>query len=116
MSDRPSEARSRPVTDDVVEQEIKHEQAVVDRIYARLEAAADSARALAADGHARARLGNEGGLVERDAIVFQASKRLADPRTLRTRVSSSAASTCATDATRATSAGSACATRTARSC
>ena len=77
MSDRPSEARSRPVTDDVVEQEIKHEQSVVDRIYARLEAATASARALAADGHARARLGNEGGLVERDAMVFQASKRLA---------------------------------------
>ena len=70
-------ARSRPVTDDVVEQEIKHEQSVVDRIYARLEAATASARALAADGHARARLGNEGGLVERDAMVFQASKRLA---------------------------------------
>ncbi len=73
MSDR----RQRPVTDDVVEQEIKHEQAVVDRIYARLDAATASARALAADGHARARLGNEGGLVERDAMVFQASKRLA---------------------------------------
>jgi DNA helicase IV len=64
-------------SDRVAEQEIKHEQSVVDRIYARLQAAAESARALAADGHARARLGNEGGLVERDAIVFQAAKRLA---------------------------------------
>jgi DNA helicase IV len=64
-------------TDRALEQEIKHEQAVVDRIYARLQAAAESARALAADGHARARLGNEGGLVERDALVFQAAKRLA---------------------------------------
>ncbi|MDP9319399.1 MAG: AAA family ATPase, partial [Actinomycetota bacterium] len=36
-----------------------------------------SARQLAADGHARAGLGNFGGLVERDAIVFQASRRLA---------------------------------------
>ena len=63
--------------DRAAEQEIKHEQSVVDRIYARLQAAAESARALAADGHARARLGNEGGLVERDAIVFQAAKRLA---------------------------------------
>ncbi len=61
----------------VVEQEIKHEQSVVDRVYSRLEAAADAAHALAADGHARARLGNEGGLVERDAIVFQAARRLA---------------------------------------
>ncbi len=73
MSDR----RERPVTDHTVEQEIKHEQAVVDRIYARLEAATKSAQALATDGHARARLGNEGGLVERDAMVFQAGKRLA---------------------------------------
>jgi hypothetical protein len=64
-------------SDRALEQEIKHEQAVVDRIYTRLQAAADSAKALAADGHARARLGNEGGLVERDAIVFQAAKRLA---------------------------------------
>lgn len=65
------------VGDDVVEQELEHEQSVVDRIYARLEAAAESARRLAADGHARARLGNHGGLVERDAIVFQAGRRLA---------------------------------------
>ena len=61
----------------VVEQEIKHEQSVVDRIYSRLEAAVVAAKALAADGHARARVGNEGGLVERDAIVYQAAKRLA---------------------------------------
>ncbi|MBA2558488.1 MAG: AAA family ATPase [Propionibacteriales bacterium] len=61
----------------VVEQEVKHEQSVVDRIYARLEAAAVAAKSLAADGHARARLGNESGLVERDAIVFQAARRLA---------------------------------------
>jgi DNA helicase IV len=72
-----SDRRERPVTDHVLEQEIKHEQGVVDRIYARLEAATHSAHALAADGHARARLGNDGGLVERDAIVFQAGKRLA---------------------------------------
>ena len=65
------------VSDQVVEQEIKHEQAVVDRLYARLDAAVESARALQTEGFARARLGNEGGLVERDAIVFQAGKRLA---------------------------------------
>jgi DNA helicase IV len=64
-------------SDRAAEQEIKHEQTVVDRIYTRLQAAAESARALAADGHARARVGNEGGLVERDAIVFQAARRLA---------------------------------------
>ncbi|HEY7045158.1 MAG TPA: UvrD-helicase domain-containing protein [Nocardioidaceae bacterium] len=65
------------VSTHVVEQEIKHEQAVVDRIYGRLEAATQAARALAEEGHARARLGTDSGLVERDAIVFQASRRLA---------------------------------------
>jgi len=64
-------------SDPAAEQEIKHEQAVVDRVYARLEAASAAAKSLAADGHARARLGNEGGLVERDAIVFSANRRLA---------------------------------------
>ncbi len=73
MSDR---FRQRSV-DSATEQEIKHEQAVVDRIYSRLNAAAESARSLAEEGHARARLGNEGGLVERDAMVFQAARRLA---------------------------------------
>ncbi len=63
--------------DQVLEQEIEREQSVVDRIYTRRQAATESAQALSADGHARARLGNEGGLVERDAIVFQAAKRLA---------------------------------------
>lgn len=72
----PDRHRQRSV-DPVVEQEIKHEQAVVDRIYARLDAAIASAKSLATEGHARARLGNEGGLVERDAMVFQATKRLA---------------------------------------
>ena len=49
----------------------------MDRVYARLEAATEQARALAAEGHARARLGHEAGLVERDAIVYQAGRRLA---------------------------------------
>ncbi|MGH3471719.1 MAG: HelD family protein [Nocardioidaceae bacterium] len=60
-----------------MDQELKHEQVFVDRVYERLEAAASAAKLLAADGHARARLGNEGGLVERDAIVFHANRRLA---------------------------------------
>ena len=97
-------------------QEIAQEQAFVDRVYGRLDAAVESARQLAADGHARARLGNEGGLVERDAMVFQAARRLATldaaheglvfgrldlrPRSTRSR---------------ATSAGSACATTTTTS-
>ncbi|HET7326806.1 MAG TPA: ATP-binding domain-containing protein [Nocardioidaceae bacterium] len=57
--------------------EVEHEQDFVDHVYKRLDAAADAARAVAADGHARGRLGNDGGLVERDAMVFQAAKRLA---------------------------------------
>src|SRR5688500_2669620 len=42
-----------------------------------MEASARSARALAREGHGRGRLGHEGGLVERDAMVFQAAKRIA---------------------------------------
>ncbi|MDQ4085926.1 MAG: AAA family ATPase [Actinomycetota bacterium] len=59
------------------QRELEHEQEFVDRVYRRLEAAADTARAVAADGHARGRLGNEGGLVERDAMVHHAARRLA---------------------------------------
>jgi RecA/RadA recombinase len=69
--------RRQRISDPAAEQEIKHEQAVVDAIYARLGAATTAAKSLAEEGHARARLGNEGGLVERDAMVFQAAKRLA---------------------------------------
>ncbi len=57
--------------------EIAHEQGVVDRVYSQLEVAARNARLLATEGHSRARLGHEGGLVERDAMVFQAAKRIA---------------------------------------
>ncbi|MDQ4084206.1 MAG: AAA family ATPase, partial [Actinomycetota bacterium] len=57
--------------------ELDHEQRFVDRVYRRLEAAAETARAVAADGYARGRVGNEGGLVERDAMVHHAARRLA---------------------------------------
>ncbi|MDQ3422559.1 MAG: AAA family ATPase [Actinomycetota bacterium] len=60
------------------QRELALEQEYVDGVHRRLDAAAESARAVAADGHARARLGNDGGLVERDAIVFQAARRLAN--------------------------------------
>jgi DNA helicase IV len=59
------------------QRELDSEQRFVDRVYQRLEAAAETARAVAADGHARGRLGNEGGLVERDAMVHHAARRLA---------------------------------------
>ncbi len=62
---------------DLESREIAHEQAVVDRVYDQLEVAARNAQLLADEGHSRARLGHEGGLVERDAMVFQAAKRIA---------------------------------------
>ncbi|MDQ3615707.1 MAG: UvrD-helicase domain-containing protein [Actinomycetota bacterium] len=62
---------------ELAQQEIAHEQEFVDRVYLQLEASARNAEALAREGHGRARLGHEGGLVERDAMVFQAAKRIA---------------------------------------
>ncbi len=49
----------------------------MDRVYRQLEQSARNAQALAKEGHGRGSLGHEGGLVERDAMVFQAAKRLA---------------------------------------
>ncbi|HET7388192.1 MAG TPA: UvrD-helicase domain-containing protein [Nocardioidaceae bacterium] len=62
---------------DIVEREIAAEQRVVDRIYRQLERSALAAQALAREGHDRGRLGHEGGLVERDAMVYQAARRIA---------------------------------------
>jgi len=59
------------------DREIAHEQAFVDRVYRQLEVSAQAAQELAREGHDRGRLGHEGGLVERDAMVFQAAKRIA---------------------------------------
>ena len=65
------------MTDEVVQREIEREQAFVDRVYVQLRHSAEAARALAQEGHGRGRLGHEGGLVERDAMVFQAARRIA---------------------------------------
>src|SRR3954466_1576960 len=65
------------LSEELVEQEIAREQAFVDEVYVQLEKSATSARALAKEGHARGGLGHEGGLVERDAMVFQAARRIA---------------------------------------
>ena len=59
------------------QQEIASEQAFVDTVYGRLSESAKAAKALADEGYARGHLGHEGGLVERDAMVYQASKRIA---------------------------------------
>ncbi len=63
--------------DAVTQQEIAHEQRFVDRVYRQLETSTKNAEALAREGHGRGSLGHEGGLVERDAMVFQAAKRIA---------------------------------------
>ncbi|GAB7003626.1 AAA family ATPase [Nocardioides sp. AN3] len=65
------------MSEELVEQEIAREQAFVDRVYVQLERSAKSAQALATEGYARGGLGHEGGLVERDAMVFQAARRIA---------------------------------------
>ena len=65
------------MSDELEAREIAAEQAYVDEVYVQLEASARNAQALAREGHSRGRLGHEGGLVERDAMVFQAAKRIA---------------------------------------
>src|SRR4051794_14928478 len=65
------------LADDVLAAELAAEQTFVDRVYVQLERSARNARELAKEGHSRGRLGHEGGLVERDAMVFQAARRIA---------------------------------------
>ncbi|QIK75046.1 HelD family protein [Nocardioides piscis] len=65
------------MSDQLEEREIATEQNFVDRVYVQLEASARNAQQLATEGHGRGKLGHEGGLVERDAMVFHAAKRIA---------------------------------------
>jgi DNA helicase IV len=65
------------VGEELVEREVAAEQQFVDRVYVQLAASAQAAQAIAREGHSRGRLGHEGGLVERDAMVFQAARRIA---------------------------------------
>src|SRR5919107_3467387 len=65
------------LSEELVEREIAAEQAFVDRVYLQLAESAKAAEAIAREGHSRGRLGHEGGLVERDAMVFQAARRIA---------------------------------------
>ncbi|MEZ5096576.1 MAG: hypothetical protein R2731_10915 [Nocardioides sp.] len=62
----------------LAEREVAAEQAFVDRVYVQLDRSAAAAQELAREGYGRARLGHEGGLVERDAMVFQAARRIAE--------------------------------------
>ncbi|MEI2714156.1 MAG: UvrD-helicase domain-containing protein [Nocardioides sp.] len=65
------------MAEEVAGREIAAEQCFVDDVYVQLKRSADAALALAEEGHERGRLGHEGGLVERDAMTFQAAKRIA---------------------------------------
>ncbi len=65
------------MADELLAAELAAEQAFVDRVYVQLERSARNAKALAREGHGRGALGHEGGLVERDAMVFQAARRIA---------------------------------------
>lgn len=65
------------MSEELVEREVAAEQQFVDQVYVQLEKSSSNAKALALEGHGRARLGHEGGLVERDAMVFQAARRIA---------------------------------------
>jgi hypothetical protein len=73
----PQPATSAAAPDRASRTEIDAEQRHVDRVYERLEVMRGHARAYEEEGHRRALFGNEGGLVERDAIVYQASVWLA---------------------------------------
>jgi DNA helicase IV len=65
------------LNEDVAAREIAREQEFVDTVYRQLEESTRSAEQLAAEGRARGQLGHEGGLVERDAMVYQAARRMA---------------------------------------
>lgn len=61
---------------DVEAREIELEQAYVDNVYENLDAASKSAKSLVAEGMAMGHIGHEGGLVERDAMIYQATRRM----------------------------------------
>jgi DNA helicase IV len=65
------------LNEDVAAREIAREQEFVDTVYRQLAESTRSAQELAAEGRARGQLGHEGGLVERDAMVYQAARRMA---------------------------------------
>ena len=64
--------------EELVEREIAAEQAFVDRVYVQLRGVRPRPpSSWPGRATSRGRLGHEGGLVERDAMVFQAAKRIA---------------------------------------
>ena len=69
-TEQPGTAEPGPTA---AELELSVEQKHVERVHDRLEVMRDQARAYEAEGHRRAQFGHEGGLVERDVIVYQAA-------------------------------------------
>ena len=65
------------MSEELEAREIAAEQTYVDEVYLQLDASMVNAQALATEGRNRGKLEHEGGLVERDAMVFQAAKRIA---------------------------------------
>jgi DNA helicase IV len=65
------------LSEDVAAREVAAEQAFVDRVHSQLKESQQQAAALAEEGRGRGALGHEGGLVERDAMLFQAARRIA---------------------------------------
>jgi DNA helicase IV len=65
------------LNEDIAAREIALEQEFVDTVYRQLAESTRSAEELAAEGRARGQLGHEGGLVERDAMLYQAARRMA---------------------------------------
>jgi len=61
---------------DLEAREIELEQAYVDTVYENLDAASESAKALITEGLELGHVGHEGGLVERDAMIYQATRRM----------------------------------------
>src|SRR5262249_14868969 len=67
---------SRGVCDITRESEIALEQRHVDRVYARVETLRAEAERSQQEGHRLARAGTPGSLVERDAMVYHAARRI----------------------------------------
>lgn len=63
------------MSDHTLQEEIRLEQAHVDRVYARLARLRADAQRAEAEGYQLAKVGNFGSLVERDAMVFHAARR-----------------------------------------
>ncbi|MFD1946809.1 HelD family protein, partial [Nocardioides aestuarii] len=77
MNDSATSSTTTSHTSEVAQREVAAEQAVVDRVHVQLRRSTSAAAELAKEGYGRGSLGHEGGLVERDAMVFQAARRIA---------------------------------------